>query len=104
MTSQGHPRAIFRRALERGNLLVAEVTAREVGAIDLREALELTALIAEHDRSRAERYSVRWLSRFLDSSNAATIDDVAFVAACLTALGGSHHAEALAVLRGVAGR
>ena len=97
-------RTIFRRALERGNLLVAEVTAREVGAIELREALELTALIAERDRPRSERYTVRWRSRYLDSVNAATIDDVAFVAACLAALGGPHHAEALAVLRGVAGR
>jgi len=31
-TSQGHPRTIFRRALERGNLVLAEVTAREIPA------------------------------------------------------------------------
>ena len=84
--------------------MVAEATAREVGVIDLREALELTALVAERDRPRSERYTVRWLSRYLDSANAATIDDVAFVAACLAALGGPRHAEALAVLRAVAGR
>jgi predicted nucleic acid-binding protein len=30
-TSQGHPRTIFRRALERDNLVLAEVTAREIG-------------------------------------------------------------------------
>jgi hypothetical protein len=30
LTAQGHPRAIFKRAIERGNLLVAEVTAREL--------------------------------------------------------------------------
>jgi hypothetical protein len=104
LTAQGHPRAVFRRALERGNLLVAEATAREVGAIDLREALELTALIAERDRPRSERYTVRWLSRYLDSANTATINDVAFVVACLAALGGPRHAEALEVLRAVAGR
>jgi hypothetical protein len=33
LTSQGHPRTVFRRALQRGNLLVAELTAREVGHI-----------------------------------------------------------------------
>ena len=46
MTAQEHPRTIFRRALERGSLLVAEATAREVGVIALDEALELTALVA----------------------------------------------------------
>ena len=56
---------------------MAEATAREVGVIDLREALELTALIAERDRPRSGRYTVRWLSRYLDRANAATIDDVA---------------------------
>jgi hypothetical protein len=100
----GAPRTVFRRALERGNLLVAEATAREVGVLDLREALELTALIAEHDRPRSHRYSVRWLGRYLDGADAPTIADVAFIAACLAALGGPRHAEALSALRAVAGR
>ena len=104
MTSQGHPRTIFRRALERGNLLVAEATVREVGVLDLREALELTALIAEHDRSRSARYTVRWLVRYLEAANAPTMDEAAFVAACLAALGGQRHAEALSALRAVTGR
>lgn len=38
MTAQGRPRAIFRRSLERGNLTLAEVTAREAGRLDLRDA------------------------------------------------------------------
>ena len=104
MTSQGHPRTVFRRALERGNLLVAEATAREVGMLDLREALELTALIAERDRPRSQRYTVRWLVRYLNAADAPTIDEVAFIGACLAALGGQSHAEALSVLRAVAGR
>jgi hypothetical protein len=33
MTPQGDPRAIFKRAIENGNLLVAEMTARELGRI-----------------------------------------------------------------------
>jgi len=32
-TSQGHPRTIFRRALEHDNLVLADVTAREIGRI-----------------------------------------------------------------------
>jgi hypothetical protein len=51
-TSQGHPRTVFRRALERGNLLVAEATAREIGQVSFAEALELTLLIAEKEPHR----------------------------------------------------
>jgi hypothetical protein len=50
-------------------------------------------LIAERDPPRSERYTVRWLSRYLDSANAATIADVAFVAASLAALGGPRHVD-----------
>jgi hypothetical protein len=32
-TSQGHPRTIFTRALEHDKLVLAEVTAREIGRI-----------------------------------------------------------------------
>lgn len=45
-TSLGRPYSIFRRALERGNLLVAEATAREPPPLSLADALELTILIA----------------------------------------------------------
>src|SRR6266511_2468028 len=87
-----------------GNLLVAEATAPDVGMLDLREALELTALIAEHDRPRSQRYTVRWLVRYLNAADAPTIDEVAFIGTCLAALGGQSHAEALSVLRAMAGR
>ena len=43
VTSQGNPRVVFRRALERGNLVVAEITARELGGLNLKDALELTS-------------------------------------------------------------
>jgi hypothetical protein len=36
---------ISRRALEPGNLVVAEIETREVGKLDVGEALELTALV-----------------------------------------------------------
>jgi hypothetical protein len=54
-TSQGHARTVFRRALERENLVVAEATAKEIGRLSLAEALELTILIARKDRSRHQR-------------------------------------------------
>jgi hypothetical protein len=105
VTSQGHPRTAFRRALERGNLLLAETTAREVGHVDLREALELAALIARHDpRVRGRRASARWLRRWLEERPRATIDEAVMIAGLLAALGGAEHKAALAALRDVAGR
>jgi hypothetical protein len=44
VTWQGHRRTIFRRALERDNLVLAEATAGEIGRVTIAEALELTAL------------------------------------------------------------
>ena len=102
MTSQGSPRSVFRRAVENGNLLVAEIVAREIGVIYLSEALELTALIALKERSRLPRLGARWLQRWLDESPTPTLEDAAFVAACLGALGGEQHEHALAALRGIA--
>jgi hypothetical protein len=56
------------------------------------DALELTALVTLRDR---ERGSKRWL----EEANAATIDDAAWLAGCLAALGGPAHGAALAALR-----
>ena len=104
MTSQGHPRTVFPEALEHGNLMLAEVTAREVGHIDLSEALELTALIALRDRPRASSYGVRWLQRYVEAGGAVTIEEVSFVADCPAALGGLNHETALTALRDMAKR
>jgi hypothetical protein len=49
---------VLRRELDRGNLVVAEQTARQVGHVDLREALELCALIALTSRERGARVGV----------------------------------------------
>jgi hypothetical protein len=46
VTAQGHPRAIFKRAIERGNVVIAEATARELGQLNLEEALQLVLLYA----------------------------------------------------------
>jgi hypothetical protein len=47
LTAQAHPRSIFGRAIENGNLLVAEMTARELGRLTLEGALWLLFLYAE---------------------------------------------------------
>jgi hypothetical protein len=102
LTAQGHPRAIFHRAVERGSLALAEQTARELEHIWLSEALELVALIARQDPARKGRAGARWVRRYLEENTAAGLDDVAFVTGCLSALGGPEHDVSLGALRAVA--
>jgi hypothetical protein len=102
VTAEGHPRAIFNRAIERGNLVVAEMTAREIGRISLVEALELTALIALRDSGRHGRAGARWARRYLEEHPSAGLDDLALVVGCLSALGGTNHDAAITALRDMA--
>jgi hypothetical protein len=103
LTAQGHPRATFERAIERGNLLVAETTLRsEIRRPTLVDLLELTALIAQKDPARHARVAARWLQRWLDASDDATIYDAALAASALQALGSRPHSHAMATLRSMA--
>jgi hypothetical protein len=43
---------MFKRALDRGNLVVAEETAKELPPLNLTDALDLTVLIARKEPSR----------------------------------------------------
>jgi hypothetical protein len=95
---------VFRKALERGNVVVAEITARELGRITLADALELTALVAVKNRPRSRRMAARWLERWLGESYAPAIDEAAMVAGCLVTLGGPRHDQALVCLRDMARR
>jgi hypothetical protein len=104
MTAQGHSKSIFKKAIENGNLLVAEMTVREFGRITLHEALLLTALVADQDPERRSRYAVRWLRRLLEESDSLTIEEAAMAASCLSALGGQSHDEALGMLSAMADR
>jgi hypothetical protein len=97
LTAQGHPRATFHRAIERGNLLVAETVLRELGRPTLAELLDLTILIAFKDPRRYPR-------RYLEAHNEATIDDAAFAVACLEALAGANNLRAVTALRDMAER
>ena len=92
---------MFHRAIERGNLLVAETTLRELGRPSLCELLELRILIAERDPRRHPRVAARWLLRYLEAQDDATIEDAAFIASCLAALTGERKAEAASALRAV---
>jgi hypothetical protein len=104
VTAQGHPRRIFATAIERGNIVMAEATARELGRISLEEALALTALVAEKDPERRSRFAVRWLRRLLEEDESLTIEEATMAASCLSALGGPSHEEAYGTLAATAER
>jgi hypothetical protein len=54
VTSEGHPRARFQRAIKAGNLVAAEAAAREISDLTLEDALR---------SSRCTRRSIRSGSR-----------------------------------------
>ena len=69
--------------MERGNYLVAITSAREVGRLELGEALELLNLIALHEPALYDRAARRWLVRLLKEHKDVTIVDVQLAAAAL---------------------
>lgn len=97
MTAQGHPRVIFRRAIERGNLVVAEATACELGRIDLLDALELVCLAAEKAPERFDSYARRLIARLAEERQLSLAElDLAITA--LRALPSKRAATALRAL------
>jgi NAD(P)H-dependent FMN reductase len=62
----------------------------------------LTALIAPKDQGRFSRVAARWLLKYLEAVDDATIYDASFITANLQALGGRNHANAVAALRDLA--
>jgi hypothetical protein len=85
------------------HLIVAEATLRtEIPRPTLVDRLDLTALIAVKQPERFARVAGRWLLRYLETAEHATIDDAAYATACLQALGGRSHQHAFAALRDMA--
>jgi hypothetical protein len=104
MTAPGHPRAILARAIERGNLVVAEETAREVGRLTLEEALRLVFLYAEKDPVRYERAALRWLDRYLTEGKAVTLLSAQLAISALSELRASDGQQAAKLLTELATR
>jgi hypothetical protein len=75
----------------------AEATAKELPRLG--DALELTLLIARRDPRRHPRVAARWLLRYLEEDDEATIGELVLVASCLAALTGSRYLEAAQALR-----
>src|SRR5690242_19445106 len=98
VTSQGRPHGIFKKALQRRNVIAALAAARELPHLSLEDALELTLLVARKDPRRHSRIAARWLLRFLQEHPDATIEEAALVASCLAALPGAGFGEAAQTL------
>jgi hypothetical protein len=101
LTAQGHPRAIFERAVERGNLVVAEMTARELGRLTLEEALRLVLLYAERDPARFERAALRWFARYLTESKDVSLLKAQLALSALAELRVGERAAAAKLLAGL---
>jgi hypothetical protein len=102
MTAQGHPRAIFARAIERGNLIAAEAAAREVGNLTLEEALRLLFLYAEKDPIKYDRAALRWLARYLTEGKGVSLLKAQLAAAALAELRAGERQQAAKLLIGLA--
>jgi hypothetical protein len=105
MTSQGHPHAVLRRALQRGDLLAVRAAAAELPAVPLGDALEIVCLIVAQEPERFERAAIKWLGRLLAERPPTGLRDVERVVAYLAALPDPRRGRAaLEVLSALAGR
>jgi hypothetical protein len=74
MRATASPHARLRRALERGDLNLAELAAKECSHIDLEDSLEICLLMRRQRDERFERAAVKWLGRLLAERPAIGID------------------------------
>jgi hypothetical protein len=101
MTSRGSASGRFTGAIERRNLLGAEMAARELGHLELADALDLALLFAAKDPVRYQRAAVRWHGRFELEVRGLTIPDSSLLLAALaglTDIAPRVHLETLAAL------
>jgi hypothetical protein len=104
LTAQGHNYGIFKRAVQRRNVLAAVAAAKELPQLSLSDALDLTLLVARKDPRRHERMAARWLLRLLEEDSALTIHEAAVAASSLAALPGAGYLEAAQTLKATAER
>src|SRR5438105_15848238 len=99
VTSEGHPGAVLRRALERRNLIAAWAPAAELPFVSLADALALCLLVREREPSRFARFALRWHARFCAETQDVGLEDGRLVLDLLTAVGGPEPAGAGRALR-----
>ena len=98
VTAQGSASTRFRRAIERKSVINAELAAREMGRLDLEDALSLVLLYAAADDPRFDRAATRWIGRFCVEEKPSLLELQAAVSAlALLRRGGGAAAEQLLV-------
>ena len=65
--------ADFQRAVERGNVMLAEAASRQLGHLSLEHALSLLFLYAEKEPGKYERAALRWLGRYVTEGKAVSL-------------------------------
>jgi hypothetical protein len=83
------PHTIFRRAIERGSLMQAEMAAREVGRLSLEDSLSLVLLMLSERDARYETAAVRWWGLALAAHPHIGLELAAEGADALAELGGA---------------
>ena len=90
MTSQGSAHGRFQRAIQRRHVPQAEMAAREMGQLNLIDALALVACYARTGSPKFDQAAVRWLTRLADERD-TSLRDPRLAAATLEALRTKHH-------------
>jgi len=99
LTAQGSPRVIFKRAIERGNVLIADTTAREF-ALNLRKPSRscFSTRVRAYEPAKLERAALRWFGRFLDEATGVSLLKAQLALAALGELRGREHERAAKLL------
>ncbi len=104
MTAQGHPRAIFKRAIRTATCSLPRWPhGNSAGSLSASRSRSGPSAV-QKEPARRSRYTVRWLRRLLEEDECLTIDEAALAVSALAALGGRGHAEALSALSTMAER
>jgi hypothetical protein len=82
VTSEGHPNAIFQRALHSGNLTAVEALLIDMRWVPLEHARALVELYAEHGSPKFERAALKYLGRYMAEAD-PSLADVAQLAGVL---------------------
>jgi hypothetical protein len=88
LTSQGHPHAQFRHAIERRNVAGAWAAAASLGRLSLSDSLALTLLVLEREPAKFPRVAPRWHARYCDERR-VSIENALIVLSLLMGLTGS---------------
>lgn len=98
MTAQGSAYTRFKRAIERKNLVGAEMTLRAMRSVSLLEALDYLALLAEVRPERTAPAAIRWHARLeFEAANLTLAESQLALAALANLCSGDR--EAVTILR-----